>query len=145
MKTTDEQKHKSEFGVALVRARENKGKNRAQFAADIGATPNGVKKWEDGLSFPDPKWWRGIKDVAGLDPAEFKYPEQHIHQHQPTNSPAVNANHVGNLSISIDAPGHQVTLTDVELEVLTLFRKYGNPALLERCLGQLRQAEAIFK
>lgn len=40
--------------------------------------------------------------------------------------------------------GHSAILSDLEFEVLTLFRKYGNPTMLERCLRQLREAQAIF-
>jgi hypothetical protein len=38
----------------------------------------------------------------------------------------------------------QANLSALEYEVLTLFRKYGNAVMLERCLGQLRKAEEIF-
>jgi hypothetical protein len=140
------------FAVALVEAREGKGKNRSQFATDIGASSNGVKRWETAEVFPDPKWWRAIKDVAGIDPADYRPPiappGHSITQHTPTRSPAINAQHVGSIQISADDHGpdhgHYELLSDLEHEVLTLFRKYGNPTLLERCLRQLREAQAIF-
>lgn len=143
------------FGSELIRAMENRGMNRAQFAAEIGATPNAVKKWEEGASFPKPEWWQSIRDVAGINPAEYgsRVCRQTTtqHQHAPTCSPAsaINAQSVGSISISSDngAPagqGHYELLNELEFEVLTLFRRYGNPTLLQRCLNQLRQAQELF-
>lgn len=60
-----------------------------------------------------------------------------------------NANEVGFVQVSIGTEedgqqGRKAMLSDLEYEVLTLFRRYGNPTLLDRCLRQLREAEAIF-
>ena len=71
MKDANGRGHKKLFGSELIRAMENRGMNRAQFAAEIGATPNAVKKWEEGASFPKPEWWKSIRDVAGINPAEY--------------------------------------------------------------------------
>jgi len=63
-----------------------------------------------------------------------------------TNSHQINAARTGSISIKTnhESGGHQVVLSDLEHEVLVMFRKYGNQTILERCLRKLREAQSIF-
>jgi len=72
MGTIDDTSEKLRFGRDLAFARERIGKNRSDFAADMGLSSNAIKKWEDGLSFPVPSKWNDIKNVLGIDPQSYK-------------------------------------------------------------------------
>lgn len=123
-------------------------------------TRQAVQRWESGVSAPEQDKWAAIEKalsqpegwVFALISADTR---QHvastITMRDPTRSPAINAQGVGSIHISADnlssreqAGGHYELLSDIEYEVLTLFRQYGNPTLLQRCLGQLRQAQELF-
>ena len=72
MGTIDYTSEKLRFGSDLAFARERIGKNRSDFAADMGLSSNAIKKWEDGLSFPVPSKWNDIKNILGIDPQSYK-------------------------------------------------------------------------
>ena len=118
-----------------------------QAIADIlGVTQQAISDWENGGGI-DQEHWPALKEHLGVDVSSS------ISMRDATRSPAsaISANNVGYIQISADGtisngkqPGHYELLSDTEYEVLTLFRKYGNPTLLQRCLGQLRQDEELF-
>jgi transcriptional regulator with XRE-family HTH domain len=130
-------------GDKMRMARLAKKMSQQALADAVGVKQQAVSEWENGGGI-DPKHWPEIKEHLGVDLSSS------ITQHAPTRShaAAINAQHVNSIQISADdhAPesGHYELLSDLEHEVLTLFRKYGNPTLLERCLRQLREAQAIF-
>jgi transcriptional regulator with XRE-family HTH domain len=124
-------------------------------------TRQAVQRWESGVSAPEQDKWAAIEKALGqpegwvfaLISADTRQHNSSISMRDANRSPAsaINAQNVGSIQISADdnlsngqQPGHHEILSDVEYEVLVLFRKYGNPALLQRCLGQLRQAQEIF-
>lgn len=155
------------FGESLRNARESKELSLdalAQLVAEIlGEKLSGqsIQKWETGASVPRRDKWAAIEKALGQpDGWVFALISADTRQHvassismrDATRSPAINAQNVGSIQISADdnlsngqqPNGHYELLSDIEYEVLTLFRKYGNPTLLQRCLGQLRQAEELF-
>jgi transcriptional regulator with XRE-family HTH domain len=134
-------------GDKMRMARLAKKMSQRALAGVVGVKQQAVSEWENGGGV-DPKHWPEIKEHLGIDLSTTSS----ITQHTPTRSPAINAQNVGSIQISADdsmsngqQPGHYELLTDIEYEVLTLFRQYGNPTLLQRCLGQLRQAQELFR
>ena len=87
MGTIDDTSEKLRFGRDLAFARERIGKNRSDFAADMGVSANGVKKWEDGTSFPVPSKWNDIKNILGIDPQSYKLRNEEPEPPQPKNKP----------------------------------------------------------
>lgn len=134
-----------EIGERMRMARLGKKLAQQAVADAIGVTQQAVSDWEKGGGI-DEEHWQSIKELLGVDVA------QHISMRDATRSPSINAQNVGSLHFSADdnfssrehSGGHYELLNDIEYEVLTLFRKYGNPTLLQRCLGQLRQAQELF-
>lgn len=136
-------KHTKELRAARAR----KKISQREPARAIGLTQQMVSAWESGEPVAQ-EHWVIIKDVLGVDLALI----------QDNSTARSNTNTItGNQQIAVQdcrtvkaSVGTQqagphgtidATLSALEYEVLTLFRKYGNAAMLERCLGQLRKAE----
>ena len=134
------------FAEELKRRREAMGLSRKEFGAEIDVSATTIQKWEDEGIFPKPSRWKRINDFTGIDPASFRDYTGNVH------SPTIHADTVG--SISITTSGQRSTdtsskytleLSPKEHEAITLFRQYGNPILLEKCIEKLRQVEAIYR
>jgi DNA-binding XRE family transcriptional regulator len=139
------------FAEEIKRIRDSMGLSRKDFANEIGVSATSIQKWEEEGIFPKSSRWRKIKDFTGIDPVTYKvYGEQAtqtITRSTISNSPTITAASCGSISINTPPlPGdkHTLALTPQEHEALTLFRRFGNPNLLEKCIQKLKQAEAIF-
>jgi transcriptional regulator with XRE-family HTH domain len=136
--------------AALRVARATKRLKQWQIAEKLGVTQQAVSDWENG-GWVAEEHWEAIKEELGVDIASFPKPVKSISttitRSTLSNSPAINANTCGSISINTPPlPGdkHTLALTPQEHEAITLFRRFGNPNLLEKCIQKLKQAEAIF-
>lgn len=66
---------RSDFGKDLVKARERRRLNGAEFAKEVRVSPTAVHKWENGVTFPGVNKWNIIADIAGINPADYRHEE----------------------------------------------------------------------
>jgi len=134
---------------AIRDARTAKKLTQKQLAKLLGVTQQAVSGWEDGIGV-DEKHWPGIMKHLGVNVALYTPINQTVSMTESAMTQIINTSNNGNISVETESgegksgKGHRVYLNDIEFEILTLFRRYGNPTMLHRCLTQLRQAEAIF-
>jgi len=147
---------KNTFGIDFVKARDKIGKNSAQVARDLNLSPSTIGKWIKGSAFPSAELWDAIKFHVGIDPRDYKEypsPSQSSNTTASGHSQAVtsqdsqvtiNSSYTASIERGQHQGGFLVELNPQEHELYRLFKKYGNPALMEKCLGQLRKAQEIF-
>ena len=136
---------KDDFATDLKKALDANHMTASDLARELDVTPNAISKYIRGEGMPRPGKWAAIKRILGVDPKEYI-------DYSPSQSVAdstLTATNGASISISIGAPpeqgkGVQSFLTETEAEVLTLFRRYGNMAMLEKCLAQLRKQQEMF-
>ena len=135
-----------DFAADLKKALDSNSMTASDLARELGITATAVSKYCRGEGLPRPDKWAVIRHLLGLNPQD--YIDYGSHQSVANNS-NLKATNGASISISIGAPpeqgkGVQAFLTETEAEVLTLFRRYGNMAMLEKCLTQLRKQQEVF-
>jgi DNA-binding transcriptional regulator YdaS (Cro superfamily) len=132
------------FAQDLERAINANGMNITEFAKMVGVSANGATRWVKGEAMPKPARWKAIKQATGIDCQEYKIYDVAMH-HSPQSQANISAESGATVTISNQSgnTGRLVELTEEEHQALTLFRRFGNAAMLERCIRQLRAVEAI--
>ncbi len=133
-----------DFAADLKKALDSNNMTASDLARALGVSSNAVSKYCRGEGLPRPNKWAAIKRLLNLNPQDYI----DYSSHQSVVDSHLKATNGGSISISIGGPpesdGIKMTLTKTEAEVLQLFRRYGNAAMMERCLSQLRKAEELF-
>jgi DNA-binding transcriptional regulator YdaS (Cro superfamily) len=132
------------FADDLQRAINANGMNITEFAKMVGVSQTGASRWVKGEAMPKPARWKAIKQATGIDCQEYKIYDVAMNN-SPQSQAHISAESGATVTISNQSgnTGRVVTLSDEEWEALTLFRRFGNAAMLERCIRQLRAVEAI--
>lgn len=136
---------------ALRMARAAKKMKQHELAAMIGVSQQMVSGWENDSDPVSPKNWQAILEALGVDCSQYEMPQTQKSAYIATGHRGT-ADNGGTVSISGDIAalnyGHHATvqaqLTEIEYDTLMLFRRYGNPHLLEKCRQSLLRAKELF-
>ena len=104
----------------------------------IGVSQNTIFAWLSARTFPTPRRWERVRKVLGIDPADYMLGIANMPTTSSTITASTGASVIATISTLQGSPDEAtVTLTPAELEILKLFRRYGNQALLAKCKRQL--------
>lgn len=93
---------RARFAHDIIIARQRKGLNRAQCAEAVGIHSNSFKNYEDAIAFPQPDKWEIIREVTGINPADYS-------TIQPPKRIAGDSYTMENVSGSIQGEGNTIT------------------------------------
>lgn len=134
-------KTKEDFGKDFARKRKALGFNSREDLMDrLGVSATAIGNWEKHGVFPLPDKWEAIKKTVGIDCTEYDTGEQTLTISSSPHSIGINAKSGAKVSATY---GSSIDVSEFEMELLTMFRRYGNQAMGERCLKQLKAIEAM--
>jgi transcriptional regulator with XRE-family HTH domain len=138
-------KLKSEFGKDFERKRKSMRFNSREELMDLlGVSATAIGNWEKNGVFPLPDKWESIQKVLGIDCTEYEDDVQTVSISASPRAIGISAKSGATVTASTGgASGRAIEVSEFELELLTMFRRYGNQALGERCLKQLKAIEAM--
>jgi transcriptional regulator with XRE-family HTH domain len=131
-----------DFKDALKRARENLRMSHEEMGRQLGISGTAERKWESGENFPTIKRWARIQAITGVDPSLY------VENNNETVTQKIGTVTYGNITNGATATISQHTVKDLDIsaeekELLLLFRRFGNAAMLDRCRRQLLKMEEL--
>lgn len=135
---------KRKFAVDLGRAIDEKGLNQEQAGELLGVSRTTIGNWTDPENpiEPLPKRWKEIEQVFGIKCRDYF----HLEIEGDRNAGVIIAKDMATVNAGCDfgsSSQFTVTLSREDYEIYTMFQRFGNSAMREKCLKQLKAIEAM--
>jgi hypothetical protein len=137
--------------LAVKMALLQKKTSQKEVASKMNITQQAISEWLKVGRVPE-KHWDDVRKILGIDPSDFTG-----NGFAPVKNGSASTSEAGGSTVVFtpkvqveDGKGDTGGLVAIQVsaeehEAICLFRQYGNRALFERCMRQLKYAEDIFK